>query len=311
MKRIFKALLIASAVSVLAAVPAHAAWKQSKNGKDWYYTFGNSQKYFSDCWAWIDGEGNGEAECYYFGSDGKLLTSATAPDGTLVDADGCWVEADGTLHVMTYDRWIREGYTDLSVTQGYFSENEYFDALAALGDIQYYLSLEAEPASRLNNSTDAAELKKIVEEELVPCETAIYNVASIYPAYEKIKETAGITMSRGALPAADDPGFKDALNSFVSALNDDYDLINAFVNAYLENAEELDRQIREADGLTETEAAAAETTTAETAAAETTAAETAAAETTAAETAAAETTAAESAAAETTAAESAAAGNVA
>ena len=301
MKRVFKALLIASAVSVLAAVPAYAAWKQSINGKDWYYTFGDSQKYFSDCWAWIDGEGNGEAECYYFGSDGKLLTSATAPDGTLVDADGCWVEADGTLHVMTYDRWIREGYTDLSVTQGYFSENEYFDALAALGDIQYYLSLEAEPASRLNNSTDAAELKKIVEEELVPCETAIYNVASIYSAYEKIKETAGITVSRGALPAADDPGFKDALNSFVSALNDDYDLINAFVNAYLENAEELDRQIREADGLTETEAAAAETT----------AAETAAAETTAAETAAAETTAAESAAAETTAAESAAAGNVA
>ena len=285
MKRLFKTLLIASALSVLAAVPAHAAWQLSEDGKDWFYTFGDSEKYFSDCWAWIDGEGNGAAECYYFGSDGKLLTSATAPDGSLVDEYGCWVESDGTLHVMTYDRWIRDGYTDLSVTQGFFSENENFDTLAALGDLQYYLSLEAEPASRLNKSTDAAELKKIIEEELVPCETAIYNVASIYPAYEKIKESAGVTVSLGSsLPAADDAGFKDALNSFVTSLNNDYDLINAFVNAYTENAEELDKQIREAYGLTETGAAAADSAAAETAASETAAAETAAAETTAAET---------------------------
>lgn len=275
MKRFFKTLLIASAVSVLAAVPAHAAWEQSKDGKDWYYTFNDSQNYFADCWAWIDGEGDGAAECYYFGSDGKLLTSAEAPDKSLVDKDGCWVESDGTVHVMTYDRWIREGYTDLAATQGFFSANASFDALAALGDLQYYLSLEAEPASRLNNSSDPVELKKIVEEELVPPEKAIYNVSSIYPMYEKITESAGNTVSLGKLPAPNAAGFKDALNAFVSGLNDDYDLINAFVNAYLENAEDLDRQIREADALAAAEAAEAETAAAETAAAETTAAETA------------------------------------
>ena len=295
MKRFFKTLLIASAVSVLAAVPAHAGWETSLDGKDWYYKFDGTENYVTDGWAWLDGEGDGNAECYYFGSDGKLLTDAEAPDGSLVDKDGCWCEADGTVHVMTYERWVREGYTDLAVTKGFISAHPDFDTIAALGDMKYYLSLEAEPASRLNNATTAAEAKKIVEEELVPCEQAICNIASLYPAYEKIHQSTALTVQYGKLPSAKSVSFQEALTTFVYALNDDYDLITAVVNAYLENAEEIDKQIREAYAQAAAEAAAQEA-----AAQEAAAQETAAQETTAAETAAAETTAAETAAAEET-----------
>ena len=247
------------------------------------------------------GEGDGNAECYYFGSDGKLLTDAQAPDGSLVDKDGCWCEADGTVHVMTYERWVREGYTDLAVTKGFISAHPDFDTIAALGDMKYYLSLEAEPASRLNNATTAAEAKKIVEEELVPCEQVIYNIASLYPAYEKIKESVGLTVQYGkSLPEASSDSFQKSLNTFIYALNDDYDLINAVYNAYIENAEEIDKQIREAYAQAAAEAAAQEAAAQEAAAQETAAQEAAAQETTAAETSAAETAAAETAAAEET-----------
>ena len=301
MKRFFKTLLIASAVSVLAAVPAHAGWETSLDGKDWYYKFDGTEKYITDGWAWIDGNGDGEAECYCFGADGKLLTDTQAPDGSLVDAEGCWAEADGTIHTMTYDGWVREGYTDLAVTKGFISAHPDFDTIAALGDMKYYLSLEAEPASRLNNATTAAEAKKIVEEELVPCEQVIYNIASLYPAYEKIKESVGLTVQYGkSLPEASSDSFQKSLNTFIYALNDDYDLINAVYNAYIENAEEIDKQSREAYAQAAAEAAAQEAAAQEAAAQEAAAQETAAQEAAAQETTAAETAAAETAAAEET-----------
>ena len=67
------------------------------------------------------------------------------------------------------------------------------------------------------------------------------------------------------------------------ALNDDYDLITAVVNAYLENAEEIDKQIREAYAQAAAEAAAQEAAAQEAAAQETAAQETTAAEIAAAE----------------------------
>ncbi len=248
MKRFFKTLLLASAVSVLAAVPAHAAWEQSKDGDDWYYSYGD--KYFTDGWAWIDANGDGDAQCFYFDAAGRLVTDSKTPDGSLVDADGCWYEEDGKggrlINVMSYDRWIREGYTDRAATFGYFSENPNYDTLAALGDMEYFLNLESEPAARLNKATSNKECKKIVEEELKVCEQYIHNIASIYPAYDKITESTGATLILADLPEADSADFKDALNSFVSYLNDDYDLITAFVDSYLENADELAVQLKAA-----------------------------------------------------------------
>ncbi|MDO4295237.1 MAG: hypothetical protein Q4D90_03645, partial [bacterium] len=62
-------------------------------------------------WQWIDGH------CYYFvgteGADqGKMLTNALSPDGFLVNADGRWVEEDGSVHFEA-----KKGYTGVEVVE--------------------------------------------------------------------------------------------------------------------------------------------------------------------------------------------------
>lgn len=64
-------------------------WKQDTTGWWWQE---NDGSYPISEWRWIDGNNDGEAECYYFGSDGYLLTDTRTPDGYMVDHNGAWVE---------------------------------------------------------------------------------------------------------------------------------------------------------------------------------------------------------------------------
>lgn len=66
-----------------------AAWQQDNTG--WWYQ-NSDGSYPASTWQWIDGDGNGVAECYYFNEVGYLLTDAQTPDGYTVNADGAWVE---------------------------------------------------------------------------------------------------------------------------------------------------------------------------------------------------------------------------
>lgn len=43
-------------------------------------------------WHWIDVDGNGVQECYYFTDDGNFLTNTVTPDGYQVNAAGQWTE---------------------------------------------------------------------------------------------------------------------------------------------------------------------------------------------------------------------------
>lgn len=84
----------AGALSVLLSAPAFAAeWKQDQNG--WWYQRENGS-YPVSTWEWIDGDGNGIEECYYFDENGYLLTSAVTPDGYEVNENGAWI-SDGTV----------------------------------------------------------------------------------------------------------------------------------------------------------------------------------------------------------------------
>lgn len=46
----------------------------------------------ADSWQWIDVNGDGVQECYYFTDDGNFLKNTVTPDGYQVDAAGRWVE---------------------------------------------------------------------------------------------------------------------------------------------------------------------------------------------------------------------------
>ena len=50
--------------------------------------------WYASGWEWIDSNGDGVAECYYFDTRGYMLAGTTTPDGYTVNADGAWVHDD-------------------------------------------------------------------------------------------------------------------------------------------------------------------------------------------------------------------------
>ena len=91
-KRLFLAGLTTGLLSLSVAFPAMAgSWKNGAgdNATRWWYDNGDNT-WAANGWRWIDGNQDGVSECYYFDSEGWLLTSTTTPDGYNVNADGAW-----------------------------------------------------------------------------------------------------------------------------------------------------------------------------------------------------------------------------
>lgn len=87
MKR-FVALALATALTIGGSMTAMAAgWQQNSTG--WWYDNGNGT-WPANSWQWIDGNGDGVAECYYFDGNGYMLSNTTTPDGYTVDGSGAW-----------------------------------------------------------------------------------------------------------------------------------------------------------------------------------------------------------------------------
>lgn len=73
---------------IMATVTVYAGeWKQDTSG--WWYE-NTDGTHLANQWEWIDGK------CYYFGADGYMLTSGTAPDGAAVNDKGEWI-VDGVV----------------------------------------------------------------------------------------------------------------------------------------------------------------------------------------------------------------------
>lgn len=85
-----KLLLTVVPVSLAMTFQAYAGqWHQDMNGW-WYET--DDGGYLANGWNWLDGNQDGTAECYYFGTDGYLITEHGYADGYRVDANGAWME---------------------------------------------------------------------------------------------------------------------------------------------------------------------------------------------------------------------------
>lgn len=85
---------IASVAFIFCALFFHAEayagiWIKDSGG--WRYDNGNGTMMKGE-WAWLDGDRDGIAECYYFGTDGYLYTGRTTPDGFWVNGEGAWTE---------------------------------------------------------------------------------------------------------------------------------------------------------------------------------------------------------------------------
>ena len=98
MKKTFRIWGLAFCAMALSAVlPAGQAyageWRQDETGF-WYQEDDGS--YPINSWKWIDGNGDGIAECYFFDRSGYLAVNTTTPDGYTVDENGAWV-LDGVV----------------------------------------------------------------------------------------------------------------------------------------------------------------------------------------------------------------------
>ena len=69
------------------------AWQQNSQG--WWYQ--NDDGTYLTGWNWLDGNGDGTAECYYFYDNGYMAAN-TEIDGYLIDANGCWTSHDGVVY---------------------------------------------------------------------------------------------------------------------------------------------------------------------------------------------------------------------
>ena len=75
--------------STISGFAQDSGWHKDEMTKRWWYSVSDGTFYRSS-WQWIDGNGDGIAECYYFDSDGYLYTDWITPDGFTVNADGAW-----------------------------------------------------------------------------------------------------------------------------------------------------------------------------------------------------------------------------
>ena len=88
-----KQILIAGmaiGLSVLISIPAFASgWQENETGW-WYGTNADNSIWYSNGWQWIDGNGDGIAECYYFDGNGYMAANSVI-DGSAVDGNGAWM----------------------------------------------------------------------------------------------------------------------------------------------------------------------------------------------------------------------------
>ena len=96
MKKTMKVLCAALAGTILFAMPAFAAegeWRS--NGRGWWWERSDGS-YPADQWVWIDGNGDGVAECYHFDIDG-YMDSDIVIDGQRINWDGALTNAAGVV----------------------------------------------------------------------------------------------------------------------------------------------------------------------------------------------------------------------
>ena len=87
-KNLIRSMIIGIAMTAAMSVSSFAGqWKLDDRG--WWYQ-NDDGTYPAAEWKWIDGNGDGTSECYYFYSDGYMAYSNEI-DGYRVNSDGQWI----------------------------------------------------------------------------------------------------------------------------------------------------------------------------------------------------------------------------
>ena len=89
MKKYMSLIAITAVMVAGASMNCYAAgWQHNQNG--WWWQ-NEDASWPAASWQWLDGNGDGIAECYYFDSTGYMLAGTVTPDGFQVDSEGRWI----------------------------------------------------------------------------------------------------------------------------------------------------------------------------------------------------------------------------
>ena len=80
--------LAVASVFMFSTTAFAAGWRQDNVG--WWYQ-NDDGTYPQREWKWIDGNGDGVSECYYFDSNGYCMMNNVTPDGYVVNTSGAWI----------------------------------------------------------------------------------------------------------------------------------------------------------------------------------------------------------------------------
>ena len=127
MKKIFLAGFLAAALTAAMGMTALAAeWKQDANGYWWQNDDGS---YPVSTWEWLDGNGDGISECYYFDGNG-YMASSTFVDGYQVNENGAWVQ-NGTVQVKKSWEAVKNSNDPMEILKAVSEQDATMDSLDA------------------------------------------------------------------------------------------------------------------------------------------------------------------------------------
>lgn len=172
-KKLFTiAAISAMTLSMSFSAFAMGSWQHDEAGWWWQYTNGG---YPANTWKWIDGNGDGTAESYYFDQNGYLATN-TAVDGYTVNADGAWV-IDGVVQkrpvALNLGDEVLVTQTTQSATDGAVVDGKSIEQIVVNPEL---FGMFESPQDSLNNFPDK---QVIAEGSWGPTYTATYRGAPI------------------------------------------------------------------------------------------------------------------------------------
>ena len=158
-KRLLFAAAIVSMTVTMGMTVYAGSWKQDNTGWWWQNDDGT---YPAGKWEWLDGNGDGIAESYYFDNSGYLLTNTVTPDGYTVNADGAWTvegvvqttqisqRTANTQNVQARGNAPSGANTERRQFDNYAITYEYFSVFEEYGNTKYQAIIEIENTSSGN-----------------------------------------------------------------------------------------------------------------------------------------------------------------
>ena len=156
-----KKALFTAAVSMIFSVFMSAAafagqWQSDASGWWWQNDDGS---YPANTWQWLDGNGDGVAECYYFDGNGYMMAAAVTPDGYTVDGNGAWT-VNGVVQTQNAADTSQSAVNTSQGTQAVSYSDDYSGVYSvpyydANGSLSYHpVTLTYDPASNAITYSD-------------------------------------------------------------------------------------------------------------------------------------------------------------